>query len=34
MVEVGKLNKLKVERLTDFGLIFDGLQLGDILIGT
>ena len=32
MVEVGKLNKLKVERLTDFGLIFDGLQLGDILM--
>ena len=32
MVEVGKLNKLKVSRMSDFGLILDGLQLGEILM--
>lgn len=32
MVEVGKLNKLQISRETDFGLIFDGLQLGEILM--
>lgn len=32
MVEVGKMNKLKVSRHSDFGLILDGLQLGEILV--
>lgn len=32
MVEVGKLNKLEISRETDFGLIFDGMQLGEILM--
>ena len=32
MVEVGKFNKLTISRETDFGLIFDGLQLGEILM--
>jgi predicted RNA-binding protein (virulence factor B family) len=32
MVEVGKVNKLSVSRRCDFGLIFDGLQLGEILM--
>ncbi len=32
MVEVGKWNKLEISRETDFGLIFDGLQLGEILM--
>jgi len=32
MVEIGKINKLKVSRRCDFGLIFDGLQLGEILM--
>ncbi len=32
MVEVGKFNKLAISRETDFGLIFDGLQLGEILM--
>ncbi|WP_372846501.1 S1 RNA-binding domain-containing protein [Pontiella sp.] len=32
MVEVGKLNRLAVSRNSDFGLIFDGLQLGEILM--
>lgn len=32
MVEVGKRNKLTISRETDFGLIFDGEQLGEILM--
>ncbi|MDZ8120262.1 CvfB family protein [Pontiella agarivorans] len=32
MVEVGKWNKLAISRETDFGLVFDGLQLGEILM--
>jgi predicted RNA-binding protein (virulence factor B family) len=32
MVEVGKMNKLAIVRSTDFGLIFDGMQLGEILM--
>ncbi|QBG47183.1 GntR family transcriptional regulator [Verrucomicrobia bacterium S94] len=32
MVEVGKRNRLTISRETDFGLVFDGLQLGEILM--
>ncbi|VGO15628.1 Conserved virulence factor B [Pontiella desulfatans] len=32
MVEVGKMNKLAVSRDSDFGLLFDGLELGEILM--
>jgi len=32
MVEVGKMNKLAVSRVSDFGLLFDGDQLGEILM--
>ena len=32
MVEVGKVNKLEVSRMSDFGLLFDGLELGEILM--
>ena len=32
MVEVGKINKLKIARRSDFGLLLDGLQLGEILM--
>ncbi|HEY5653801.1 MAG TPA: S1-like domain-containing RNA-binding protein [Pontiella sp.] len=32
MVEVGKINQLEVSRQSDFGLLFDGLQLGEILM--
>lgn len=32
MVEVGKVNLLEVSRMSDFGLLFDGLELGEILM--
>jgi predicted RNA-binding protein (virulence factor B family) len=32
MVEVGKLNTLEVSRSSDFGLLFDGGELGEILM--
>ncbi len=32
MVEVGKTNVLTISRHTDFGLLLDGEQLGEILI--
>ena len=32
MVEVGKMNKLAISRNSDFGLLLDGEQLGEILI--
>ena len=32
MVEVGKMNKLAISRMSDFGLLFDGHQLGEILM--
>lgn len=32
MVEVGKVNKLEVSRMSDFGLLFDGLEHGEILM--
>lgn len=32
MVEVGKMNRLSIVRDSDFGLIFDGMQLGEILM--
>ena len=32
MVEVGKINTLVISRLSDFGLLLDGEQLGEILI--
>ncbi len=32
MVEVGKMNRLAVSRESDFGLLLDGLQLGEILM--
>ena len=32
MVEVGKVNKLAFSRMSDFGLLLDGEQLGEILI--
>lgn len=32
MVEVGKVNKLEVSRMSDFGLLFDGQELGEILM--
>jgi predicted RNA-binding protein (virulence factor B family) len=32
MVEVGKMNTLEVSRASDFGLLFDGGELGEILM--
>ena len=32
MVEVGKVNTLAVSRISDFGLLFDGEELGEILM--
>lgn len=32
MVEVGRVNKLSISRSCDFGLIFDGQELGEILM--
>lgn len=32
MVEVGRINNLEVSRMSDFGLLFDGLELGEILM--
>jgi len=32
VVEVGKINKLKISRESDFGVLLDGHQLGEILV--